>query len=1349
VGLFEWLEAVQRGVILGGPGLGKSAALRFLALDLLSDQPRAEPLARRWGNYLPIFVPFALLTRLVADQEVVSVVDCLRGWLRKLSAPSQTVALLEKALDDERLLLLVDGLDEWSDSTAASTALVKLLDFTLPRGLPVIASARPPGYARLGGLGPDWKKAELLNFDSERQRQFTKGWFEHFYEATLPSGSSPEAVSSAAARDTESFMAEVEQDSALSELAGVPLLLSVLIYLRLQGRVLPRNRFGALEAFTTALIHEQPQRRAQASLQGAGAQRQNPRLAERGIQFLALLVHQHPGSESVPEDQARAALAGFYSGSEFRKPESEAIELAATQVDRATQEVGILVQRQPGQVGFLHRSLQEFLAAKELARWPFERIKTFVIEKSAEPGWQEVLLAVLHLIGRQDEVDSILNQVCRTTSDPLDLPLRKIFLARAVFADLNCSAKLADEIAEDIFSLIERSAWMPLRVTLVTEAVQGLDSEILGPRVRDRLKKWFPGRVKWRWGLFQRLAEKPSEGTNHRLLVALFNSDGDSEMKEIAEAIAIGASAWPEVGDALVTVVTQSAEADLLATTLHALALGWPHHAQLSHILIEASDSRAGLLRAVALIHRTRRGDTSDEVKRRLVEFCSRENRIYWPWQDDLVEALKTGWPGDTELRATALRSARKQIMPTEWNEGIALKYLVRAFPGDDDVAGILADVLRTEESLWGKFGDTAGWDSILAGFKGHPTIVPAAEDWLQKYKAERYEENHFAQVAMLARTQKCRQMLIDRLKGGKLAPQWLFHALVDLGGADDPSALEVMHSFMTKPNRIASVAHYLPKLRKDHDECRKELLALLETADGIAAGSVVDGLDEIDCLGCAEAIAIIDRRLRADSNGTFWWIAKHRLLAKFPQNPLVRRAALTELNEEEPALPILASVYANDPEFRPYFDALTEPLHEDLRLVLVRSLRGFTLRHDAFARDLLAAYTREWNAQVRTAAAHAFYAASRKMDAQHETHVSQLHKEMMTTGPGYDARRQAAFVGLLAMGKPEALLDPVLKKEGTDEPIFTSYSGSEQNWEFIRAITESWESLQQACGDHLWKMFRGWDVLVWQLAQAGKRNQSFSVPANLIAEVRRQAHMDKDAFLALAVLEEGQQSFRDFCLSLFLKTRMQKGMYSVAWGYNEVQVWFEAARYLAIHYAGEPELGARLEEIARESQDPSGPIIALCRGWPGSKPIEGIWASSSGTPFSSTPTIAWVVNARANAKQVAGYVQSLPAALENETWWKLPRETVRAMQQRLARDRDAQLAILESTRTSTDADIVGSVSRLLGTVVQDRQALRAWARDHLSALHRENKLQPMGYDMLSGTVRPVEFCLLESCLAS
>jgi hypothetical protein len=79
-------------------------------------------------------------------------------------------------------------------------------------------------------------------------------------------------------------------------------------------------------------------------------------------------------------------------------------------------------------------------------------------------------------------------------------------------------------------------------------------------------------------------------------------------------------------------------------------------------------------------------------------------------------------------------------------------------------------------------------------------------------------------------------------------------------------------------------------------------------------------------------------------------------------------------------------------------------------------------------------------------------------------------------------------------------------------------------------------------------------------------------------------------------VLRQGQPSFRDFCVGLFARMRRDQQRTHVSWGYNEVVVWFEAARYLADQYAGDPELGAELEEIARHSHDSSGPIIALAK---------------------------------------------------------------------------------------------------------------------------------------------------------
>src|SRR6185295_1093063 len=49
--VFDWLGTVNRGIVLAGPGLGKSACLHYLVLDLLSDRPTHETLAKKWGRH--------------------------------------------------------------------------------------------------------------------------------------------------------------------------------------------------------------------------------------------------------------------------------------------------------------------------------------------------------------------------------------------------------------------------------------------------------------------------------------------------------------------------------------------------------------------------------------------------------------------------------------------------------------------------------------------------------------------------------------------------------------------------------------------------------------------------------------------------------------------------------------------------------------------------------------------------------------------------------------------------------------------------------------------------------------------------------------------------------------------------------------------------------------------------------------------------------------------------------------------------------------------------------------------------------------------------------------------------
>lgn len=71
----QWLCNSGSCVLLGEPGAGKSTLLRFLAIDLLRSSPYFSKASKRWGSYLPVWIPFALWTKLVSDNTCFFVTD--------------------------------------------------------------------------------------------------------------------------------------------------------------------------------------------------------------------------------------------------------------------------------------------------------------------------------------------------------------------------------------------------------------------------------------------------------------------------------------------------------------------------------------------------------------------------------------------------------------------------------------------------------------------------------------------------------------------------------------------------------------------------------------------------------------------------------------------------------------------------------------------------------------------------------------------------------------------------------------------------------------------------------------------------------------------------------------------------------------------------------------------------------------------------------------------------------------------------------------------------------------------------------------------------------------------------
>jgi hypothetical protein len=237
--LNEWLAKSPQHVLVAEAGAGKSSSLRFIALDLLSDEPRLGEVLQRWETFVPLWIPFGFWVGQMAASGAVSLTTAIRLWVESYDE-GRLWPLIEDGLRDGRVLLLVDGLDERSDAGAAVESFGHLAVFVRQRRLPLLATARPAALEELGPLPREWNVGTLVGLDAPQQK-------------ALVDGLDPEVASD--------FVESISRSADLRGLASTPLLLILLLRLYKAGQPLPRNRFAAYEAVLDFLLAEHPRRR--------------------------------------------------------------------------------------------------------------------------------------------------------------------------------------------------------------------------------------------------------------------------------------------------------------------------------------------------------------------------------------------------------------------------------------------------------------------------------------------------------------------------------------------------------------------------------------------------------------------------------------------------------------------------------------------------------------------------------------------------------------------------------------------------------------------------------------------------------------------------------------------------------------------------------------------------------------------------------------------------------------------------------------------------------------------------------------------------------------------------------
>ena len=799
INIDDILTSNDRNLILGEAGSGKSTLLRYIILDLLNNNPILINSAKKWGNFLPVWIPFAFLTKNIAKDENVSIQDSLRLWF-KSHDHEHLYIVVEQALNDSRLILFIDGLDEWYNISAAKQALTKIEIQNNLLDTKIIFSSRPYGFRFLQDSIINVEKLYLTPFSKEKQKDFIFKWFNQYHKVNkLTLGIQQIDYIE---HLTISFQKEISNSNELSQLAEYPLLLGILINQKVRDTILPKDKINAQNEITSYLITKHPiKRKIQANIVDNNISEIDDFLEDIFCD-LALQIQITNTDGVIFKSEARKVIEKVMIeslGIDTNKAKLNSKKL----IEIGANNIGIIIERSPEEISFIHRQFLEFLAAKCLINSDTQIVEKIINTYCLNPTWHQTIFAFFNLVPNKKINEFIYYfGLIKNKNDNSNSNYKK-FLIYEISLNLNNSPLqlvneyftliIADFISETNFDIKKRL------LEIITECTN--NTKIYNRSI-EFINLFYPNYYHYKdYRLISLRIIKPEEITPE-IIQFLKHSfiNGNQDQKLDASNTIQKFISNSELLNYIKNICQNEADLDIRSFALNSMLSNDIQRKEIEGVMniFENSDHKQ-----IKLFYIKGRVFLNTHTEKDFNSLISISNEFRYHLDNELVNIFINGWPQNMKLKELCLASVKhKHYSEHPIKQEFAWKILFSCFNNEPDVIARIIEELQTETYPFIQLHQYGGWDLILQYFKGNMDLIPSIDKWMLKNE---YRHPEIAFACLVGCTPQNKELLKSRLNSSGF-PHWEVMALLE-GWRNDNDTIDYLKKYFNSDNKQKSLA--------------------------------------------------------------------------------------------------------------------------------------------------------------------------------------------------------------------------------------------------------------------------------------------------------------------------------------------------------------------------------------------------------------------------------------------------------------------------------------------------------------------------------------------------------------